>query len=116
MGAVFVGISPDHPLAKQLEKTIRAAAFNANAAKVAPPRRDRNRAKSLVSTQVCACATRLIPDWELPVYVANFILMDYGTGAIFGCPAHDERDFEFATKYDLPIISTYLPSEDAARS
>ena len=51
--------------------------------------------------------------WELPVYIANFIMMDYGTGAIFGCPAHDERDFEFATKYDLPIISTYLPSEDA---
>ncbi len=69
--------------------------------------------KSLVSTQVCECVTRLNTDWELPVYIANFILMDYGTGAIFGCPAHDERDFEFATKYDLPIISTYLPSEEA---
>jgi leucyl-tRNA synthetase len=41
----------------------------------------------------------LDPNWELPVWIANFILMDYGTGAIFGCPAHDQRDFDFATKY-----------------
>ena len=40
----------------------------------------------------------------MPVYVANFILMDYGSGAIYGCPAHDQRDFEFATKYNLPIL------------
>jgi leucyl-tRNA synthetase len=52
-------------------------------------------------------------DHHLPVYIANFILMDYGTGAIFGCPAHDVRDFEFATKYELPIISTFLPTENA---
>ena len=51
---------------------------------------------------------------ELPVYIAIFILMDYGTGAIFGCPGHDQRDFDFATKYDLPIISTFLPSEDVS--
>ena len=48
-------------------------------------------------------------DWELPVYVANFILMDYGTGAIFGCPAHDQRDLDFANKYGLPIASTFVP-------
>ena len=42
-------------------------------------------------------------DWELPVYIANFILMDYGTGAIFGCPAHDQRDLDFARKYGLPV-------------
>src|SRR5690606_2370461 len=46
----------------------------------------------------------LDPSRKVPVYVANFILMDYGTGAIFGCPAHDQRDFEFATKYRLPIV------------
>ena len=39
------------------------------------------------------------PDWDLPVWIANFILMDYGTGAIFGCPAHDQRDWDFANKY-----------------
>ena len=47
--------------------------------------------------------------WELPVYVANFILMDYGTGAIFGCPAHDQRDLDFARKYDLPVLDVFHP-------
>ena len=45
-----------------------------------------------------------IKEKKLPIYVANFVLMDYGNGAIFGCPAHDQRDFDFATKYNLPII------------
>jgi leucyl-tRNA synthetase len=49
----------------------------------------------------------LDPNWELPVWIANFILMDYGTGAIFGCPAHDQRDFDFATKYGLPIKAVF---------
>ncbi|MEM6667541.1 MAG: class I tRNA ligase family protein, partial [Pseudomonadota bacterium] len=49
----------------------------------------------------------LNPDWELPVWVANFILMDYGTGAIFGCPAHDQRDLDFCLKYDLPVVETF---------
>ena len=50
------------------------------------------------------------PAWELPVWIANFILMDYGTGAIFGCPAHDQRDLDFARKYGLPVISTFVPA------
>ena len=49
-------------------------------------------------------------DWELPVYVANFILMDYGTGAIFGCPAGDQRDMDFARKYGLPAVPVILPA------
>ena len=49
---------------------------------------------------------------ELKVFVANFVLMGYGTGAIFGCPAHDQRDFDFATKYGLPIMPVVIP-EDA---
>jgi len=51
----------------------------------------------------------LVPGWTLPVYIANFILMDYGTGAIFGCPAHDQRDLDFARKYDLPVKAVVLP-------
>ncbi len=50
-----------------------------------------------------------IKDKQIPVYVANFVLMDYGTGAIFGCPAHDQRDFDFAKKYRLPIIPVVKP-------
>ena len=49
----------------------------------------------------------LNPNWELPVWIANFILMDYGTGAIFACPAHDQRDLDFALKYDLSVIDTF---------
>ena len=55
----------------------------------------------------------LDPTWELPVYVANFILMDYGTGAIFGCPAHDQRDLDFARKYESAGISTYRAADEA---
>ena len=52
--------------------------------------------------------------WELPVYIANFILMDYGTGAIFGCPAHDQRDLDFARKYDLPVLDTFVALKNGA--
>src|SRR5262249_50251608 len=54
------------------------------------------------------------PNWKLPVYVANFVLMEYGTGAIFGCPAHDQRDLEFARKYDLPVKPVVIPPDAAA--
>ena len=50
------------------------------------------------------------PNWTLPVYVANFILMDYGTGAIFGCPAHDQRDLDFVNKYGLGNTPVVLPA------
>ena len=50
---------------------------------------------------------------ELPIYVANFVLMDYGTGAIFGCPAHDQRDLDFALTYNLPVLPVVLPKTRA---
>ena len=60
-------------------------------------------------------STRFDPEWQLPVYVANFILMDYGTGAIFGCPSGDQRDLEFARKYGLPVVPVVAPkAADAA--
>jgi leucyl-tRNA synthetase len=52
----------------------------------------------------------------LPIYIANFVLMEYGTGAIFGCPAHDQRDFEFAKKYNLPILPVVIPEGEAAKN
>ena len=109
MGASFAGISPDHPLAKALE-----AQDPAIAAFVAECRKGGTSAEALETAEKMGLDTGLRvkhpldPNWELPVYIANFILMDYGTGAIFGCPAHDARDFEFAQKYGLPIKSVFV--------
>ncbi|UWR11159.1 leucine--tRNA ligase [Sulfitobacter mediterraneus] len=114
MGASFVGISPDHPLAKMLERENEdVAAFCAECRKGGTTEEAIETAEKLGFDTGIRVRHPFDTAHELPVYIANFILMDYGTGAIFGCPAHDQRDFEFATKYELPIISTYLPSEDS---
>ncbi|SDX48514.1 leucine--tRNA ligase [Litoreibacter albidus] len=115
MGASFVGISPDHPLAKELEASNpEAAAF------IAECRKGGTTAEALETGEKLGFDTGikvkhpLNPDWELPVWVANFILMDYGTGAIFACPAHDQRDLDFCRKYDLPVIDTFFALDDTS--
>lgn len=114
MGASFVGISPDHPLAKQLERDDpEIAAFCADVRKGGTTEEALEKAEKRGFDTGLRVRHPFDTAWELPVYIANFILMDYGTGAIFGCPAHDQRDFEFATKYGLPITATFLPSEDS---
>jgi leucyl-tRNA synthetase len=113
MGASFLGISPDHPLTKALE------AENPDlAAKVAEMRKGGTTEEAIEKTEKLGADTGLRvrhplnPDWEIPVWVANFILMDYGTGAIFACPAHDQRDLDFCRKYDLPVIDTFVALDD----
>ena len=114
MGASFVGISPDHPLAKELEaKDDKVAAFCAECRKGGTTAEAIEKAEKLGYDTGLKVKHPLDPAWELPVYIANFILMDYGTGAIFGCPAHDQRDYDFATKYGLPITPVFLPDADA---
>jgi len=114
MGASFVGISPDHPIAKQLEAESREVAdFVAECRKGGTTEEAIETAEKLGYDTGLRVKHPLDPNWELPVWIANFILMDYGTGAIFACPAHDQRDFEFATKYDLPIIPVMEPVEGA---
>ncbi|WP_375267083.1 leucine--tRNA ligase [Planktotalea sp.] len=114
-GASFVGISPDHPLAKLLEKdNAEMLAFNEDCRKGGTTAEEIETAEKKGFDTGLRVRHPFDTAWELPVYIANFIMMDYGTGAIFGCPAHDERDFEFATKYGLPITSTYLPSEESS--
>ena len=116
MGASFVGISPDHPLAKHLEKNnADLAAFNAECRKGGTTEEALEKAEKRGFDTGLRVRHPFDTAWELPVYVANFILMDYGTGAIFGCPAHDQRDLDFARKYELPVQSTYVPAvEDNA--
>ncbi|TDL78394.1 leucine--tRNA ligase [Palleronia sediminis] len=110
LGASFVGISPDHPLARQLEREApEIAAFNAECRRMGTAEEDLEKAEKRGFDTGLRVRHPFDTAWELPVYIANFILMDYGTGAIFGCPAHDPRDLEFARKYDLPVISTFAP-------
>ncbi|MFQ6553668.1 leucine--tRNA ligase [Aestuariibius insulae] len=112
MGASFVGISPDHPLAKHFEAINPAVeAFCAECRKGGTTAEAVETAEKLGLDTGLRVRHPLNPDWHLPVWIANFILMDYGTGAIFGCPAHDQRDLDFARKYDLPVISTYVPTD-----
>jgi leucyl-tRNA synthetase len=115
MGASFAAISPDHPLAKALEADPKVAEFVALCRKGGTSAEEIETAEKIGYDTGIRVKHPLDPNWELPVWIANFILMDYGTGAIFGCPAHDQRDFDFATKYGLPIKAVFTEDgSDAA--
>ncbi len=113
MGASFVGISPDHPIARALEaESDEVKSFVAKARKGGTTEEAIETAPKLGYDTGIKVRHPLNPDWELPVWIANFILMDYGTGAIFGCPAHDQRDLDFCHKYELPVIDTFFALSD----
>ena len=113
MGASFVGISPDHPLAKSLaENNPAVAEFRDACQKGGTTEEALEKAEKLGFDTGLTVRHPLDPDWHMPVWIANFILMDYGTGAIFGCPAHDQRDLDFCRKYDLPVIDTFVALDD----
>ena len=116
-GASFMALAPDHPLSRELaERDPGVGAFIAECAKLGTSEEVIEQAEKLGYDTGLRCRNPLVEDQELPVYVANFVLMEYGTGAIFGCPAHDQRDLEFARKYDRPVVPVVLPpGEDAAR-
>ncbi len=112
MGATFVAISPDHALARDLEQQHpNIAAFNAECRRIGTSEEDLERAGKKGFDTGLTCRHPFNPDWKIPVYIANFILMDYGTGAIFGCPAHDQRDLDFARAYGLEVIDTFVAAE-----
>jgi len=111
-GASFVGIAPDHPLAEALAAADpKVAAFIAECRKGGTSEADIEAAEKLGWNTGLTVAHPFDPEWKLPVWIANFILVDYGTGAIFGCPAHDQRDLDFARKYALPVRPVVLPPE-----
>ena len=115
MGASFVGISPDHPISKAMEQgNPELAAFLKEARKGGTTEEAIETAEKLGFDTGIRVKHPLDPNWELPVWIANFILMDYGTGAIFGCPAHDQRDLDFCRKYDLPVIDTFFALDNQA--
>jgi leucyl-tRNA synthetase len=109
-GASFCAVSADHPLAKEIAETNKdVAAFRKQVAALGTSEENIERAeKNGCALGVFACHP-FDPNIKLPVYAANFVLMGYGEGAIFGCPAHDQRDWDFATKYSLPILPVVAP-------
>jgi leucyl-tRNA synthetase len=110
-GASFLAISADHPLAAEL------AANNPGLAEFIAECRQTGTSEAVIEAAEkrgfdtgLKAVHPFDPDWRLPVYVANFVLMEYGTGAIFGCPAHDQRDLDFARKYKLPVKPVVVPA------
>ncbi len=104
-GASFIGISPDHPLVEELAKenpSLQTFVTECRAQGTSQKELDTGEKKGFHTG--LTVNHPFVKGHSLPIYVANFVLMDYGTGAVFGCPAHDERDFAFAQKYKLPII------------
>lgn len=111
-GASFIGLSADHPLVEKLALSKPALqTFVAECRAMGTSTRDVETAEKRGFNTGLTVAHPFKENVSLPVYVANFVLMDYGTGAIFGCPAHDQRDYEFATKYKLDIIPVVCPED-----
>ncbi len=111
-GASFVAISPYHPLAEQLAAdTPAVAGFIAECRKGGASELEVESAEKIGFDTGLRVTHPFDSKWELPVWIANFILMEYGTGAVFGCPAHDQRDLDFALKYALPVIPVVLPPD-----
>ena len=110
-GATFLAVSPDHPVCKDFEKDKNFIKFKKECLKVGTTEEALASAEKIGYKTNLFAAHPFIKNKKIPIFVANFILMDYGTGAIFGCPAHDQRDFEFAKKYNLKILTVVKPKE-----
>ena len=103
-GASFIAVSVDHEICNNLHDLDEFKKFKKECSKIGTTEEALANADKLGFKTKLLAIHPFIENKKLPIYVANFVLMDYGNGAIFGCPAHDQRDFDFAKKYDLPII------------
>ena len=113
-GASFVAIAADHPLAAALAPTNAALAeFVAECQRMGTSVAAVETAEKMGFDTGLRVAHPFLPNQSLPVWIANFVLMDYGTGAIFGCPAHDQRDLDFANKYSLAVTPVVCPPEQS---
>ncbi len=110
-GFSFLAVSADHPISKFYEKDDKFQEFKQECSKTGTTE------ESIANAEKIGFKTNLVAinpfdkTSKVPVYFANFVLMDYGFGAVFGCPAHDQRDFEFAKKYSLPIKTVVKPKD-----
>ena len=116
-GATFCAISPNHPLAEELAQSdVEIQKF------ITECNRQGTSAEAIETAEKVGVLSGyelehpLIKEKKLPLYVANFVLMEYGTGAIFGCPGHDQRDLDFARKYELDVITVVAPNDSSKSS
>ncbi|NQV60136.1 MAG: leucine--tRNA ligase, partial [Alphaproteobacteria bacterium] len=110
-GASFLALSPDHPQSAALAaENPEIAAFVAECRRQGTSEEAVEKAEKLGFDTGLRARHPFLAGVELPVYIANFVLIGYGTGAIFGCPAHDQRDLDFARKYDLNVLPVVIPS------
>ncbi|WP_349369565.1 leucine--tRNA ligase [Salinarimonas sp.] len=111
-GAKFMALAPDHPLAKAAAaRDPGLAAFAEECRRIGTSAEAIETAEKIGYDTGIRAVHPFDPSWTLPVYVANFILMEYGTGAIFGCPGHDQRDLDFANKYGLGATAVVCPPD-----
>ena len=109
-GLSFLALSVDHPLAKFYEKDEQFLKFKKDCSNIGTTEESIANAEKLGFKTELLAINPLNSSQKVPVYFANFVLMDYGLGAVFGCPAHDQRDFDFAKKYNLNIKTVVAPS------
>ena len=108
-GMTFIALSVDHPISKYFEEDKNFNIFKNKCSQTGTTEESIANAEKIGFKTNLLALNPLDENIEVPVYFANFVLMDYGLGAVFGCPAHDQRDFEFAKKYDLPIKTVVTP-------
>ncbi len=110
-GASFIAVSIDHPISKNFEKNKDFIKFKIECSKSGTTEEALAIAEKIGFNTNLFATHPLNMKIKLPIYIANFVLMDYGTGAIFGCPAHDQRDLDFANKYKLNVIPVVRPND-----
>ena len=110
-GFSFLAVSADHPISKFYEKDKSFQKFKEQCSKTGTTEESIAQAEKIGFKTDLMAINPFDENSKVPVYFANFVLMDYGFGAVFGCPAHDQRDFEFAKKYDLPIKTVVSPKD-----
>ncbi len=111
-GLSFLAVSVDHPLSKNFENDIEFINFKKECSKIGTTEESIAQATKIGFKTNFFALNPLDNSIKVPVYFANFVLMDYGAGAVFGCPAHDQRDFEFAKKYNLQIKTVVKPNDE----
>ena len=110
-GSSFLALSIDHPISKYYENDDKFIKFKKECSKTGTTEESIAQAEKIGFKTDLIAVNPLDKDIKIPIYFANFVLMDYGLGAVFGCPAHDQRDLDFAKKYNLDVLPVVKPND-----